>query len=78
MTKRLWLNVLNGCQKLGDQWLKVFDSVAHSVDHQNGDWQCCQVLLKLEVLVHRQKDIESCRRERQETAILDACPATTR
>ena len=33
--------------------------VAQRFNHKDGNWQCCQILLEFDVLVHREEHIEA-------------------
>ena len=57
---------------------KVLHAVTQRLDHQNGNGQGRQVLLKRKVLVHRQKDVEPRCGERQKFSVLDAGPSAAR
>jgi hypothetical protein len=50
----------------------VLHSVAWRFDHEHGDGQGCEVLLKLQVLVHRQERIELGGREREQLSVLES------
>ena len=57
---------------------KVLYAITQRLDHQNSNGQGRQVLLKLKVLVHSQKDVEPRCGERQKFSVLDAGPSAAR
>ena len=57
---------------------KFLDAITQRLDHQNSNGQGGQVLLKLKVLIHSQKDIELRCGECQKFAVLNACPSAAR
>ena len=57
---------------------QVFHAIADRLDHKDCNRQGSQVLLEFKVPIHRQKDIELRRRERQQFPVLDSSPPALR
>ena len=56
----------------------MFNAVALGLNDQDRNWQCSQVLLEFDVLIHCEEYIEPSCSERKELTVLYACPSTTR
>jgi hypothetical protein len=56
--------------------LEIFHTIAHGFNDEHGDRQSRQVLLKLQIAVHREKYIELSGGEFQELPVLDPSPST--
>jgi hypothetical protein len=50
--------VIQFSENLWNQRVKVLDTVTHGFYYENRNWQRSEILLKLDILVHCQEDIE--------------------
>lgn len=65
----------DGVEDLRHERTKVVKPIAVCADQDNADVVRCEVLLKLQVLVHREENLKLARRLPQERTVLQASPA---
>ena len=75
---RLRWDMIQCLQDIGYQGADVLHAIADGDNYQDGDWQCCEVLLKFDVLVGGKEDIELGGRKRQQLPVLDSGPSASR
>ncbi len=73
-TDRSWCTPRNRGQDLRHKLSKIVDAVAAGTNQNNRDRVHCEVLLKLEVLVHRDEDVKLSGGLSQQRAVLESRP----
>ena len=76
--QRLGWQMIQLLQDFGDQRPYVFHPIALGQHDHDGDWKRRQILLKLDISICRQEDIELRGSKRQQLSILDAGPTALR
>ena len=69
-----WRNVVERFQDLRDKRCECLNPVVSRAEYEHRDGQCAQILLKLEVPISSEEEIEPHGRQRQEFPVLDARP----
>jgi len=62
-------------QNIWGQGLNIFHPIASRYYYKDGDWQCGEILLELDVLVGCKKYVEFRGRQRQKLPILNSGPS---
>lgn len=73
--KLTWLERREGIEDRRHERLEVHQAVGWRTDNQHAEGHCCQVLLELDALVHRDQRVVLAPHTPQKLAVRDARPA---
>ena len=67
--------MVESLQNAGHKWHQVLDPITRCHYHEHGNWQGCEILLKLEVSVHREKYVKPRLCQCKQLPVFDSGPS---